>query len=264
MEQDVGLHGREQGEARDSGGVVEELGAGDLAVAAAGARAANNELHQVNFLNHVLEGAHVRIRHLAALCDVAQRAEIFEDVVGEFVLGGLENDALEVVGLDIAVAVLVELQKGLADALALETSQQLTELRVIHSMALLLASDVQLGPLAVPVEGQALGALVELVEAAEVLILDLAGALDIEEAEGDLVLGVGLVEKVLKGDPVGYRDAAFALAVGNLEQQAVLLALDSVLLVRSACQSIVIGEVIGSAGHKQVDSRNLRSQGQQH
>lgn len=247
VEEDVGLHGREQGEARDAGGVVEELGTSDLAVAAARARPADDELHQINLLDHVLEGAHVRVRHLAALCDVAQGAEVFKDVVGELVLGGLEDDALEVVGLDVAVAVLVELQEGLANALALETSQQLAKLRVVHSMALLLASDVQLGPLTVPVEGQALGALVELVEATEVLILDLTGTLDVEEAESDLVLGVGFVKEVLEGDPVGYRDSALALAVSNLEEQAILLALDSVLFVGSICQSIGVGKAVDNA-----------------
>lgn len=59
-------------------------------------------------------------------------------------------------------------------------------------MSLVLASNVQLGPLTVPVEWYAVWPLVELVELAEIVILDLAEALDVEQAECDLVLGVGL------------------------------------------------------------------------
>lgn len=142
MEQDVGLHRSEEGKARNLGGLVEKLGASDFAVGASHARPAHNELYQVHLLNHVLEGANVGIRDFAALGDVAERAQVFENVVGELVLRGLEDDALKVVRVDEAVAVLVERQEGLANALALQAAQHLTELVVVHIMALLFASNV--------------------------------------------------------------------------------------------------------------------------
>ena len=59
VEQDIGLHRCEQREASDLGGLVQELGAGNLAIFALGARSADNELYQVHLLDQVLEGADV-------------------------------------------------------------------------------------------------------------------------------------------------------------------------------------------------------------
>jgi hypothetical protein len=237
VEEDVGFHRGEEGEARRSGGLVEELGLGDLAVGALGAGFADNELDQVHFLDHVLKGAHVGVRHLAALRDVAQRVQVVEQVVRELVLGRLHDDALKLLGLDEAVAVLVEELKGLADALALQPAQHLRELLVVHAVALGLAANVQLGPLAVPVKGDAVGPLVELVQPAKVIVLDGAEALDVEEAECDLVLGVGLAEEVLKVRPVAERHPALVRAVRHAEEDRVLLALDLVLLAEAGQSS---------------------------
>jgi hypothetical protein len=96
-------------------------------------------------------------------------------------------------------------------------------------VALLLAANVQLRPLAVPVKGDVVGALVELVQLAEVVVLDVPGAVDVEEAEGDLVLGVGFQEEVLKDAPVGDAQSSMALVVGDAEEDRVLLSLDFVL-----------------------------------
>jgi len=145
------------------------------------------------------------------------------------VLGRLADDAGKVLGLDVAVTVLVAQQECLADALALKAAQHLRELLVGEDMALALVANVELGPLALPVKRDVVGPLVELIEVAEVVILDRAGAGDIKEAEGNLVLGIGLVEDVLEGGPVGEGDLATALAVGNTEKDAVLVALDLVL-----------------------------------
>ena len=230
VEEDVSLHRGEEGEAGDLGGLVEELGAGNLAVGAFFAGAADDELDQVHLLDHVLEGAHVGVRHLATLGDVAQGVQVLQQVVGELVLGGLDDDALEVLGLDVAVAVLVEELEGLPDPLALQAAQHLGELLVVQVVALLLAPYVQLGPLAVPVEGDAVRALAELVELAEMVILDGSQAVDVEEAKRYLVLGVGFCEDVLEGGPVGEGDPAFGSPVGNSEEDRVLLAFDLVLL----------------------------------
>ena len=109
-------------------------------------------------------------------------------------LGRLQNDALKISWVDVTIAILIKQLEGLTNALALKTTKHLGELGVGHVMALLLASNVELGPLTLPVEGDACRALVEFVEAAEVGILDGADAVDVEKPESDLVLGIGLLE----------------------------------------------------------------------
>lgn len=98
-------------------------------------------------------------------------------------------------------------------------------------MALLLATNVQLGPLAIPVEGDAVGALVQLIELPEVVIFDVAETVDVEEPEGDLVLGVGLCEDVLEVGPVRQGYPTLSGAVGDVEENRVLLALDLLLSI---------------------------------
>lgn len=51
--------------------------------------------------------------------------QIGEKVVGKLVLGGLENDARKLLGLNVTVAVPVKQLESLPDALALETAQHL-------------------------------------------------------------------------------------------------------------------------------------------
>ena len=230
VEEDVGLHWCEEGESCDLGCLVEELAPGNLAVLLAlGHRAAHYQLDQIHFLNHVLESTNVGIRDLGSLGDVAQGVEVLEQVVRQLMLGRLENDALEVLGVDVTVAILVEELEGLPDALALQTTQHLGELRVVEVVSLLPATDVQLGPLTVPVEGDVVRALVQLIELSEVVILDITGAVDIEQAKGDLVLGVWLRKQVLEDNPIGKVDPAAVLPIGDAKQDRVLVALDLVL-----------------------------------
>lgn len=229
MEENVGFHGGEEGEASDLGSLVKEFRPCDLAVRTLGTSTAHNELNQINLLNHVLEGANVGVGNLASKRDVAKSRQVLEKVVGELVLGSFANDALKVLGVNESIAILIEQLESLADALALQTTQHLGELRVVHMVALLLAANVQLGPFALPVKRNAVGALVELIELSEVLVLDIAGSIDVEEAEGDLVLGVGLDQEVLKGGPLGEGNLAGTLTVGDAEQNSVLFALDFVL-----------------------------------
>jgi hypothetical protein len=229
VEQDIGLHGGEEREAGDLGRLVEELGLGDLAVGALLAGLADDELNQVHLLHHVLEGADVGIRDSAAEGDVAESSQVLQQVVRELVLGRLPDDALKVLGLDVAIAILVKLQEGLSDALSLQTTEHLGKLLVREGMAPGLVANVQLRPLAVPVKGDALGSLVQLVETAEVVVLHGSAALDIKESEGNLVLGIGLEEQVVERGPVGKADTAIALAIGDVEEEAVLLALDLAL-----------------------------------
>jgi len=69
-------------------------------------------------------------------------------------------------------------------------------------MSLVFASNIQLCPLRVPVEGQSVGALVLVVDVLEVFKLDISGPVTIKETKSDVVLGVRLLEKILKVAPV--------------------------------------------------------------
>ena len=57
----------------------------------------------------------------------------------------------------------------------------------------------------------------------------MAGSRIGEEAEGDVVFGVGFREEVVEDAPVLQGDALLVMAVGDAEQDRVLLALDLVL-----------------------------------
>lgn len=141
----------------------------------------------------------------------------------------LPDDALKVGGLNVSIFVGVKMQERLSNALALQPAQHLRKLWVRHSMTVLLGANVQSGPLGLPIEGQALLCLVHLPCLVELVEVDVAGAFLVEEAEDDLVLGVWLREQVLEDTPVMDVDLSLLLAVCDLEQDAVLVALDLVL-----------------------------------
>lgn len=230
VEEDIGFHGSEEGEAGDLSGLVEKLGAGDLAIATLVAGATQDKLDKIHLVDNILESTNVGVRNLGANRDVAQGVEVLHDVVGQLMLGCLADDALELLRVDEAIAVLIEELEGLSDTLALEATQHLGELMVIKAVAVLLAANVQLRPLRLPVKGNGLGALVELIQSAEVVVLDAAGALNVEETESNLILGIRLVEEMLKDTPVGEVHPASILDVGNTEKDGVLLTGDFMLV----------------------------------
>ena len=63
----------------------------------------------------------------------------------------------------------------------------------------------------------------------EFVKVDVAGAPPVEEAEDDLILGVGLCKQVLEDGPVVNADLALLVAIGDLEEDAILVPLDLVL-----------------------------------
>lgn len=152
-----------------------------------------------------------------------------QDVVGEFVPGGLENNALEVIRVDISVPVFVENVEGLSDPLALDTSQHLGKLRVGHVVACLGPSGVQRSPFRVPVKRYSIAGFIDLVEAFESLELDGARAIEVEETERDLILGVRFCQQGLEGGPVGETQSAGFPPIRHVEQDFVLFSLDFVL-----------------------------------
>jgi hypothetical protein len=96
-------------------------------------------------------------------------------------------------------------------------------------MSLVATAGVQRGPLGIPVERQSIVILVEVVELLELWELDGTGTPDIEETEGNLVLGIGLGKKVFKVGPVSEADTASSATVGNTEEEAILLSFDFML-----------------------------------
>lgn len=93
----------------------------------------------------------------------------------------------------------------------------------------LLPPRVEGSPFRAPVEGYAALSLVEIVQFLDCLMLDSAGAFDIEQAEGDLVLCVWFREEVLECSPIVQIDPPSSPPVRNPEQDPVLLAFYLVL-----------------------------------
>ena len=97
-------------------------------------------------------------------------------------------------------------------------------------MSVFLVANIQSCPLSLPVEGQAVFCLVRLPCVVELVEVDVAGALLVEEAENDLVLGIRFREQILENTPVMDVDFPLLLAVCDLEEDAILVALDFVLV----------------------------------
>lgn len=64
--------------------------------------------------------------------------QVVEKVVGQLVLRGSDNDALEVLGLDESIAILIEEMERLTDTLALQSAEHLRELIIRQLMPILL------------------------------------------------------------------------------------------------------------------------------
>jgi hypothetical protein len=60
----------------------------------------------------------------------------------QLVRGGFANDALELLRVNVAVAVLVKVVEGLSDSFSLQTTQHLGELRVGHAMPVLAVANI--------------------------------------------------------------------------------------------------------------------------
>ena len=180
MEKDIGFHGREEGEPSNARCFVEEIGACDLAICAVHCSLSNNHLHQVHLPDHILESADIGIGDLAAGRDVAEGVQVLEKVVGELVSRSLEDDALEVLGLDISIAIFVEVVERLSYPFSLQPSQHLCELWVCQVVSPLLPTTVQGCPLAVPIKRYAIRALVDLIQLLQIIVLDCPRTLDVK------------------------------------------------------------------------------------
>ena len=119
VEENVGLHGCVEIEATYPCGLVEKVGASNLAVVTLLCCIADYQLNHVHLLDDILEGADIGVGDLAPNRDVAERGQVLEEVVGELVARSLAYYALEMLGLDEAVLVLVKVGEALTHTLSL-------------------------------------------------------------------------------------------------------------------------------------------------
>lgn len=103
-------------------------------------------------------------------------------------------------------------------------------------MPLLPATNVKLCPFSTPRKWQAILASILLENLLKVFEFDAAFAPDVEQTERDLVLGVGFSQQVLKVAPICDCDPACFPAVGDLEENGILLSFDLVLRVEWSAQ----------------------------
>ena len=230
MEEDIGLHGRKKRKARSPGGLVQEIGARDFPIVALQGRLAHDQIDQIHLAHNVLEGPNGRIGDFATCRDVAQGRKLVQDVVRKLVPRGLKDNALEVLRLDVTVAILVKHMEGLADPLTLQPPEHLGELRVCHVMPALTPSTVQGGPVRVPVKGYAVLGLGLAIQVVKRLPFHAPRPIGIEQSEGDLIFGIGLSQQVLEGGPISQAQLPSPPLVGDIEQNTIVFSLDFTLL----------------------------------
>jgi len=152
MEHNVSLHGSEQGEAGLLSGSVHEIRLGNSTILASGKRLANNTLNHVHLANDVVKGHDVGKGDLVSRIDVAERRQVVENVIRKFMSSNVDHDPLELVGGDVAADLGIIEFKGLAEALCLETLQELSKLFVGHLVCGILSSSIQSEPFALKVK----------------------------------------------------------------------------------------------------------------
>lgn len=142
----------------------------------------------------------------------------------------LLNDVLELFWLNESISILVKLVESLTDALALEASEHLRELRVGHRVCLLAAANVKLDPFGLPVEWKRALIHVRLHYAAEVVPSDKALVISVEETESHVIFGIWLSEEVLVRRELSDSEALRRPVSGrDAEKDAKLFALNLVL-----------------------------------
>lgn len=144
---------------------------------------------------------------------------------------GLEDNPLEIFRLDVTVTILVEDVEGLPNALALQSSEHLSELGVCHVVPGLAPSGVQGSPFRIPIERYTVTALIHIVYVLERLPLDRARSIEIEESESNLIFGIGLGQEVLESRPVTEGESTGPSLVGDSEEESIVFALDFVLSI---------------------------------
>lgn len=198
VEDDIGLHGSEEREASLLGGSVQEVGLSDGTILAGSDGGTDDTLDHVHLADDVVEGHDVGEGNLVAGINIAEGRQVLEDVIGELVAGDIDHDLLELVGGNVAAGLGIIVLECLAKAFSLETLEELGELLIGHLVSSGLSSGVELEPLALKVEGDGVLSNVGREDLLELFPGDLARSSGIEKSEGDLVVGIGTGEEVLK------------------------------------------------------------------
>jgi hypothetical protein len=79
----------------------------------------DNHFYQIHLADHILESSYIGVRDLATVRDVAERMKVLQQVIGELVFGSLEDNALEVLRLNISITILIKEVEGLSYPLSL-------------------------------------------------------------------------------------------------------------------------------------------------
>ena len=111
--------GVKRGELGQSSCFVEEIRSRNFAVGRFQRRISNDQIQEIHLANDVLEGSNIGIGDLVTTGDRAQSWQVLKEIVGQLVTGGCSNDALEIVWLNVPIAVLVEGVESLAYSFAL-------------------------------------------------------------------------------------------------------------------------------------------------
>lgn len=96
-------------------------------------------------------------------------------------------------------------------------------------MSLILVSDVELCPLALPIKGDTVGSLILLIELLEVFVFNISGAADVKKTERDLVFGIGFRQEVLECCPVANCYPSSTSTIGYTKEKTILVTTDFVL-----------------------------------
>ena len=146
---------------------------------------------------------------------------------------GLYDNALEVVRVNIAVAIPVKVMESLSYFFTLQTPEHLSELRVCHVVTMFLASNVERSPARVPIEWNGGASSILVYEALKLFKTNNTISVYIKEAKGDFVFGVRLGKQVFESAPVGKTYSSSASGISDIEEYEVLC---SFYFVLDKCQ----------------------------
>ncbi|KAL7271272.1 hypothetical protein RUND412_005985 [Rhizina undulata] len=102
----------------------------------------------------------------------------------------------------------------------------------------LFPTKIEFGPLAAPVERNAVGALVKVVKLNKFIVSHFPSSVNIEKSKGNLVFRIGFSKEVIKSCPVLQVNETILSTVSNVEEDGVLPSLDLVVVLVGRCNGI--------------------------
>lgn len=111
-------------------------------------------------------------------------------------------------------------------------------------------AQIELRPVTIPIEWNGARCLVLCIDLLECVEVDQSRAWISEEAEGDFIFRVRFLQEVVEDIPIAQSDSVLAIAIGNLEEEPILFALDFVLEQAVSANVMVILLIHSSMAHK--------------